>query len=98
MKQIKLIDLSNYDEKDLTLKNITGSVLTVTTSGSPVITIKGLDADLEDEYTLVVIDMSNFGKLNQIEGAGVFMVPISGLDKVVLSVSGTGKIKIKEMD
>lgn len=98
MKQIRLIDLSDYNEEDLTLKNITGSVLSITTSGSPVVTIKGLDADLDDEYTLVVIDMSTFGKSDQIQGAGVFMVPISGLDKIVLSVSGTGKIKLKEMD
>ena len=98
MLQTRLIDLSDYEDEDLVFKNIIGSSLSITTTGSPTVIVNGKDGDLDKEVPMAVIDMSTYSKSDKIEGEGAFLVSISGMDKIVLTVSGTGKIKVKEME
>lgn len=98
MLQTRLIDLSDYEDEDLVFKNITSGSMNITTTGSPTVIVNGKDGDLDKEVPMAIVDMSTYGKLDKIEGEGAFLVSIAGMDKVTLTVSGTGKIKVKEME
>jgi len=97
MLQSRLIDLSDYKEEDLEIKGIKGGVLAITTEGNPSVTVKGKNGALDAEYTLAIVNLSDFSKSNSISGEGDFVAPIIGLDRVILEVSGSGKILLREM-
>ena len=42
-------------------------------------------------------DISDFSKSTSISGAGAYVAPIVGLDRIELTVSGSGKIYLKEL-
>ena len=96
MLQSRFIDLNDYAPEDLIFKNIQGATMSISTTGNPTITIKGEHAKTSS-YALAAINMSTLGKATQIEGEGMFLVPILGADRIELEVSGTGTIYIKEM-
>lgn len=98
MFQAKVIDLSNYEPEDLIISGIQGGILSATTEGAPVITFKGKNSEIDAEFNLAVINMGTLEKANNISGQGAFLIPCSGIEKVTLSVSGNGKIKIKELN
>lgn len=97
MFQAKVIDLSDYKPEDLIISGIQGGVLSVTTEGAPSVTFKGKNSEIDAEFNLAIINMGTLEKVDNINGEGAFLVPCSGIEKVSLSVSGTGKIKIKEL-
>ena len=96
MLQARFIDLSDYEEKDLVFKNIQGATLSISTTGNPTITVKG-EHSKTDAYPIAAINMSTLGKSETITGAGMFLVPILGVDRIELEVSGSGTIYVKEM-
>lgn len=96
MYQTRLIDLSNYDEEDLVLKQIKGGALSITTKGSPSVKVKG-EHTPTGSYDLALINLKDFSKVTEITEEGMYIAPIAGCDKVNLEVSGSGEIYIKEM-
>ena len=97
MYQSRLIDLSNYQEKDLKLTGLQGTVLSIITEGNPTVSIKGQSGKLESEIDLAVVSLSDFSKGTSISGEGAYVVPILGIDRIELTVSGSGKIYLKEL-
>ena len=97
MYQSRLIDLSNYQEKDLKLSGLQGTVLSIITEGNPTVSIKGQSGKLESEIDLAVVSLSDFSKGTSISGEGAYVAPILGIDRIELTVSGSGKIYLKEL-
>lgn len=97
MFQSRTIDLSNYSADDLILKGIQGSIISISTEGSPSVIVKGKNSEIESEFTLAIINLSTLTKTDSISGAGIFAVPCPGVETIKLQVSGSGKIKIKEL-
>jgi len=97
MYQSKLIDLSNYSEDDLVMKELKGSVLVISTEGSATVSIKGINGALNAEYDLAIISLADFAKSSSITEEGLYAIPILGLDRVELTVGGSGKILVREM-
>lgn len=97
MFQEKVIDLSNYKPEDLIISGIQGGILSATTEGSPIVMFKARNSEIDADFNLAVINMGTLAKVDYINGQGAFLIPCSGIEKVTLSVSGSGKIKIKEL-
>ena len=96
MYQSRLIDLSNYKEKDLILTGIKGGILSISTKGSATVKVKG-EHSATGKYDLALIDLKDFSKLSEITEEGMYVAAIVGCDKVNLEVSGSGEIYVKEM-
>ena len=96
MYQSRLIDLSNYDEKDLVLTQIKGGALSISAKGSPSVRVKG-EHSATGSYDLALINLKDFSKVTEITEEGMYIAAIAGCDKVNLEVSGSGEIYIKEI-
>lgn len=96
MYQSRLIDLSNYTEDELVLKQIKGGALSITAKGSPSVTVKG-EHSATGSYDLALINLKDFSKVTSITEEGMYIAPITGCDKVNFEVSGSGTIYVKEI-
>lgn len=93
----RLIDLDDYKVEDLTIKNLEGGMLSIEATGTPTVSIAGKHTDLNEGFNLGLINMTSLSKVDSITEAGLYLCPISGLDEVTLTVSGSGKLNIKDM-
>lgn len=89
--QERMIDLANYNEEDL-LASAQGDTLSIQVVGDANVNIFGKHSELEDYLPVGIINICTIEKLTGINGAGLYICPITGLDQIKLEVSGSGKI------
>lgn len=92
-----LIDLNNYEEKDLIIKNIQHGILALQVEGTASVSISGKQSALDNYVDLCVINLSDFTKTDSISNEGAYICAINGLDEIKFEVSGSGKINWKEL-
>lgn len=95
----KTIDLTSIKEEDKKIKNITGSTFSFQIDGSATLSVNGSHSnfDSNQEYALSIINMSTLDKTTSVTGPGLFMVIVTGIDEISLSISGSGIIHWKEL-
>lgn len=96
----KTIDVASMTDNDKIIKNITGSTLSFQVDGDAIISVNGSHSnfDSDDEYALAIVNMTTLDKTTSTSGPGIFLVIVTGIDEVSLSISGsTGLIHWKEL-
>ena len=96
----KTIDLASITDDENIIRNITGSTLSFQIDGDATLSVNGSHSNFESEndYALAIVNMTTLDKSPSVTGPGIFMVIVTGIDEVTLSISGsTGVIHWKEL-
>ena len=96
----KTIDVASMTDNDKIIKNITGSTLSFQVDSDVTMSVNGSHSNFEsdEDYSLAIVNMSTLDKTTSTSGPGIYMVIVTGIDEVTLSISGsTGVIHWKEL-
>lgn len=96
-EQRGIIDLTNYKEEDLLIKDLQNNTLALQLDGTVTLTVKGKHSVFSTWNDLTAINLGTLSKTSSLTGNGVYVIAISGIDEVQFTASGTGKISWKEL-
>lgn len=95
----KTIKVSEAKPNDKTIRNITGSMMSIQIDGNATLSMKGAHANFESDefYDIAMINMTSLEKTTQISEPGLYMVIVEGIDEMRLEFGGDGVIHWKEL-